>query len=43
MENENFMEALILQIKLSASSTNHYTDQKPDPGPSEQPKQQRGF
>lgn len=38
MENENFMEALILQIKLSASSTNHYTDQKPDPGPSEQPK-----
>jgi hypothetical protein len=43
MENENFMEALILQIKLSASSTNHYTDQKPDPVPFEQPKQQTGF
>lgn len=35
MENENFMEALILQIKLSACSTNHYTDQKPNPAPLE--------
>lgn len=37
------MEVLILQIKLSACSTNHYTVQISDPVPFEQPKWKNSF